>query len=99
MRARRPDVAWATHDWADGAAAPGAPFDLCLDKSSFDATLAENDQCGLLLCAFRSLRPGGRYLVVSLYPRDLLAPLFAPLFVLDSFASVPRETSASAAEG
>ena len=90
MRARRPDVAWATHDWADGAAAPGAPFDLCLDKSSFDATLAENDQCGLLLCAFRSLRPGGRYLVVSLYPRDLLAPLFAPLFVLDSFASVPR---------
>ena len=90
MRARRPDVAWATHDWADGAAAPGAPFDLCLDKSSFDATLAENDQCGLLLCAFRSLRPGGRYVVVSLYPRDLLAPLFAPLFALDNFASVPR---------
>ncbi|KAH8066530.1 hypothetical protein JL722_977 [Aureococcus anophagefferens] len=64
--------------------------------SSFDATLAENDQCGLLLCAFRSLRPGGRYVVVSLYPRDLLAPLFAPLFALDNFASVPRPALATA---
>ncbi|KAK7253858.1 hypothetical protein SO694_00002844 [Aureococcus anophagefferens] len=80
----------------DGAAAPGAPFDLCLDKSSFDATLAENDQCGLLLCAFRSLRPAARHAVASPVPRDLLAPLFAPLFALDNFASVPRPALATA---
>lgn len=69
---------------------PFEAVDVALDKSSLDATLAEDDVAGLLLAVWRSLKPGGRYVVISLYPRAFLEPLTAPLFSLAGAGAVPR---------
>ena len=87
---RSDGVAFEVHDWSAGAAAPGAPYDVAFDKSSLDATLAEDCAAGLLVCAFRSLAAGGRYVICSLYPPDFVEALAAPLFLPVARQSVAR---------
>lgn len=65
MRKREPALEWrvgtfATFEWR---------ADAVFDKSTLDAWLAEQGHVAdLVRCAHRCLRPGGKYVVVSLYP-------------------------------
>ena len=59
---------------------PDASFDLVLDKSTLDCTLCSDDATASLLgLVYRSLRPGGTYMLISFHALDLLLPLLANL--------------------
>jgi len=53
------------------------PFDVVVDKGTFDAILVEGSSFELLCNVHTLLRPGGVYALCSLHPADMLVPLLS----------------------
>lgn len=88
MRMRYPMLEWRAASFEDYEET--SEFCIALDKSTLDATLAEvGHVAGLVDCARRCLGKGGYYLVISLYPVDLVASLVASF---DLVSSMRHET-------
>lgn len=81
--ASNPKLRWAYCDLTEtkGAALDAVmavgPFDLVVDKGTFDAILVEGSSWELLATAYRLLKFDGIFVLCSLHGPDLLAPLLA----------------------
>lgn len=83
LHANNPRLRWIYCDLTEtGGAAIEAlqrcgPFDLLVDKGTFDAILVEGSACEMLANAYNLLKFDGILALCSLHGTDLLTPLFA----------------------